>query len=180
MTVSEDNKLNIVKDLYVHWNKSYWYSVYFFIIIQGFIIVALTEILKATGNVTNENKIISMLVLSGLIFSIIWFFVLNRKYSYLHHSQNKLKDNLGSSIWDNIDNCSDMKKHFWYFSFIQNNIIIDKILIIGIILFWLIMGYFIGVNILLMITVIIVLLIVILLVRNLYKKYDSKIKKKVN
>jgi len=177
MSVSEDNKLNIVKDLYVHWNKSYWYSVYIFLIIQGFIIVALTEVLKATGSVANENKIITLLVLSGLIFSIIWFFVLNRKYSYLHHSQNKLKDNLGSSIWDNIDNCSDMKKHFWYFSFIQNNIIIDKILMFGFILFWLIMGYFIGVNILVVILVIVGLLIFLLLVRNLYKKYDAKIKK---
>lgn len=177
MTVSEDNKLNVVKDLYVHWHKNYWNSAYIFLIIQGLIIVALTEVLKATGNVSNENKILSMLVLSGIIFSIIWCFVLNRKYSFIYHSQNQLKEKLGSTIWDNIDNCSDMKKHFWYFSFIPTNIIIDKILMTGFVLFWLIMGYFINVNIITMIVVIVVLFVIIVLVQNLYKKYDTRSKK---
>jgi len=177
MVVSEDNKLNVVKDLYVHWNKNYWNSVYIFLIIQGLIVVALTGILSETGNVSNENRIISLLVLSGMIFSIVWFFVLNRRYSYIYHAQHNLKDKLGSIIWDNIDNCSDMKKHFWYFSFIPTNILIDKILVIGLILFWLIIGYFIDVSIIIMILVIIVLLIVIFLVRYFYKNFDKKMKK---
>jgi hypothetical protein len=177
MVISEDNKLNVIKDLYVHWDKSYWYSVYIFLIIQGLITVALTEVLKSTGSITNENLILSLLVMSGIIFSILWCFVLNRKFSYIHHSQEKLKGKLGSEIWDNIKSCEDIRKKFWYFSFVNSNIIINKVLMTGFILFWLVIGYFIDVNIILLIGSIIILFIIIWLFRIFYIRYDKDPKK---
>lgn len=177
MVISEDNKLNVIKDLYVHWDKSYWYSVYIFLIIQGLITVALTEVLKSTGSITNENLILSLLVMSGIIFSILWCFVLNRKFSYIYHSQEKLKGKLGSEIWDNIKSCEDIRKKFWYFSFVNSNIIINKVLMTGFILFWLVIGYFIDVNIILLIGSIIILFIIIWLFRIFYIKYDKDPKK---
>lgn len=177
MVISEDNKLNVIKDLYVHWDKSYWYSVYIFLIIQGLITVALTEVLKSTGSITNENLILSLLVMSGIIFSILWCFVLNRKFSYIYHSQEKLKGKLGSEIWDNIKSCEDIRKKFWYFSFVNSNIIINKVLMTGFILFWLVIGYFIDVNIILLIGSIIILFIIIWLFRIFYIRYEEEPKK---
>ena len=78
MVISEDNKLNVIKDLYVNWNKSFWYSVYIYLVIEGLIIVALTEVMKSTGNIMNENSILSLLVILGILFTVIWCLVLNR------------------------------------------------------------------------------------------------------
>ena len=108
MVISEDNKLNVIKDLYVHWNKNYWYSVYIFLIIQGLIILALTEVLKATGNVNNENRILSLFVLLGIIFSILWCLVLNRKFSYIYHSKDKLS--LDMPIEELVQTVAEQKK----------------------------------------------------------------------
>ncbi len=177
MVISEDNKLNVVKDLYVHWCKNYWNSVYIFLVIQGLLIVALTEVLKATGDVSNETKILSLLILSGIIFSILWCFVLNRKFSYIYHSKEKLKSILGSEIWDDVKSCEDFKKNFWYFSFIESNIIINKILTTGLILFWLIMGYVLNTNFILIIGSIVILFILIWLFSIFYMKYHKKLKK---
>jgi hypothetical protein len=177
MVVSEDNKLNVIKDLYVHWDKSYWYSVYIFLIIQGLIIVSLTEVLKATGAIANENMILSLLVLSGIFLSILWCFVLNRKFSYIYHSREKLKGILGSDIWDNIKLCEDFKKKFWYFSFINNNVIINKVLMTGFILLWIVIGFFININFILMFGSIIILCIIIWLFKIFYMRYDKGLKK---
>ncbi len=177
MVISQDNELNVIKDLYINWDKCYWYSIYVYLIIQGLIIVALTEVLKAAGDIGNESKILGILVFSGIIFSILWCFVLNRKFSFVYHSQEELKSKLGNKIWDNIKKNSDLKKNFWYFAFIPYNIVIDKILMTGFIVFWLFMGYFVGVNFIFMIVTIVVLLIIIWLFWLGYKKYDIKLKK---
>jgi hypothetical protein len=177
MAISPDNELNVIKDLYINWDKGYWYSVYVFLVIQGLIIVALTDILKASGTIGNGNAILSMLVLSGISFTILWCLVLNRKFSFIYHAQEELKSKLGKNIWDNIEKNSDFKKNFWYFSFIPSSIIVNRILMTGFILFWLIMGYFIGNNLVITILSIIALLIVIWLFWFGYAKYEIKLKK---
>lgn len=177
MTISQDNELSIIKDVYLHWNKSYWHSVYIFLIIQGFIIFMLTEILKASSTIGNENRLLSIIVLAGIFFTILWCFVLNRKFSFLYHAQEELKSKLGKNIWNNVEKDSDFKKHFWYFSFIPSNIIINRIMTTGFIVFWVILGYSIGTTLVVTLTSIIILLIIIWLFWFGYNKYDKKLKK---
>ena len=177
MVISEDNKLNVIKDLYCHWDRNFWYSVYIYLIIQGFIIIALTEVLKSTAIIANENIIISLLVISGILFSIIWCLVLNRKFKFVELSQDKLKNFLGGDIWDNIEKNSDIRKNFKDFSFIRSSVLINKILTTGFLIIWLAIGFILRINIIWFIVSLIGLFILILIVWFVYIKSDKKLKK---
>ena len=174
MVISEDNKLNVIKDLYCHWDRNFWYSVYIYLIIQGLLIVALTEILRSTGDISNENNILSLLVISGILFSIVWCLVLNRKFTFIKFSQEKLKNFLGGDIWDNIEKYSDIKKHFMNFSFISSNLLINKILTTGFLLIWIAIGIILKINLIWVAISLIILFFLILIVKLIYDKNLKK------
>ena len=88
------------------------------------------------------------------------------------------------NIWDfggqeqyrNI-HLEDFKKNFWYFAFIDSNIIINKIFTTGFVIFWLIMAYYLNTSFLLVIASIIILFIIIWLAKAFYMRYNKRSKK---
>jgi hypothetical protein len=85
-----DDKLKGYTDLFVHWDSSYWYAFYVFLVLQGALIVAFTDVY--TSNAPNgRDTILFIIPMGGLILSGLWMLVMNRKFTYTLGAQEQLK-----------------------------------------------------------------------------------------
>ncbi len=78
-------------DLFIHWDESYWQAAYVFLVVQGTLIAALTQIKSLT---TDNSWLLLVFFFSifGVIISIFNILVLNRKMSYTHGSEDMLRE----------------------------------------------------------------------------------------
>jgi len=129
----ENEKLKTCSDLYIHWDTNYWYSVYIFLILQGALIVAYTQILVNPDVIANESKFLELIAISGVILAIVWIFLLNRKFSFTYWAQEELKTLSKFKIWDNV---GGLKKSILYLSFIPSSFVMNYVLPIGFMMFW--------------------------------------------
>lgn len=83
----KNDKLIIYSNLFCHWDSSFWNATYVFLAIQGALIVAFTQALS------NERLLI-FISLIGAFLSLIWLFVVNRKWIYTDQTEGFLKKSL--------------------------------------------------------------------------------------
>ena len=123
-----NNKLKICSDLFVHWDSSYWYAFYVFLVLQGALIVAFTQVYTTTSL---NGRLTTLLIISigGIVLSLIWLLVMNRKMTYTRGAEDQLKKYL-PEIW------IDAKKKQKKLAKIPSSIMVHTILPALFILFW--------------------------------------------
>ena len=131
-----NGELRTCSDLYIHWDTNYWYSVYIFLILQGALIVAYTQILINSNIINNELKYLEGIAISGVILTIVWIFILNKKFAFTYWSQEELKELSGFNIWKNVN---DTEKNIPYLASIPSSIFMNDVLPILFIAFWFIL-----------------------------------------
>lgn len=90
----KDDKLMIYANLFCHWDSSFWNATYVFLAIQGALIVAGTQ-------VYHDEILLIYISLIGTFLSLMWLFVVLRKWIYTDQSQNFLIEHL-KELYDNI------------------------------------------------------------------------------
>ena len=99
--IPNEKELSTYVDLFTHWDDSYWTASYVFLLIQGVLIAALTHLRALTDD--NSWLVIAFFFgLFGLAVFASMFFVLNRKITYTHGSEQCPK-NLLKSLYDQIE-----------------------------------------------------------------------------
>lgn len=77
-------------NLFIHWDSSFWNAFYVFLVIQGALLVAFTETFKNYGKF-EYNLILYSICFIGIIISILWLFVMNRKMTYTYGTEKEIK-----------------------------------------------------------------------------------------
>ena len=85
------NNLSTYVDLFRHWDNSYWTASYVFLVIQGALIAALTQ-LRTLKNDNSWLIITSIFSFFGLGVSVSMMLVLNRKRTYTQGAEKYLKN----------------------------------------------------------------------------------------
>jgi len=132
---SEQDKDRFVK-LFIHWDTNYWYSVYIFLLIMGMLVVAYTQILINSEDIINEPKYLDLISFCGLGISIVWLFVLNRKFTVMKGVLEVMESNVKKDIDNKIN---ERAKNPKYLSFFKSHWLVNYLLPVIFICFWIIM-----------------------------------------
>lgn len=101
-TEGNEKYLKYYSELFRHWDQNYWYACYIFLVIQGAILVAFTQIF-VNITITGRNIVLPIVTIVGIVFSLLWFFVMRRKISYTHGAEKQLREIL-KKMYQDIEN----------------------------------------------------------------------------
>lgn len=131
-----DDRLKAYTDLYIHWDSTYWYAFYVFLILQGSFIVAFTQVF-INEKLPDRPNFLFIISMSGLALSLIWLFVMNRKMTYTLGAQEQLKTQV-PMIYESAHNLQTFswKKPRTYLTWMSSALLVHTVFPILFIAFW--------------------------------------------
>ncbi len=105
MCEKEIRQYNSIISIWERWDKGYWDSFHFYIIVISLLFAGYSQII-------NKINIAAVIVcFTGFIISIFWFFILHRKYAHILIAENEGRK-LETKIFTDCNGCFTSNKNF--------------------------------------------------------------------